>query len=221
MKIKWRYVILAALVLVVLANACGKTGTDSDDTSQAPDAGQVSADSQSSDPDAQAEELELLKNVPLSKGLAKINEFGFTPSYLGAKSEKDLSAVIDTSDKDLVNEYTITEVVADAYNKTVDVYIASKADLKSIKTEEQLSKKLESGTAWVAAESYGEAVYPYGFELHYLVGRITQEAEDKNTWYLKAECTVTNQYGAEQDATCEAKVTGTTDSPEVTSFGVY
>ena len=48
-----------------------------------------------------------------------------------------------------------------------------------------------------------------------------EEAYDENTWFLKAEYTSTNESGAEVDGTCEAKVTGTTDSPEVIEFTVY
>ena len=220
MKIKWRYIIIATLVLVFLFDACGKSGSDTGASKKAADTSQVNTDSQSSDPDAQAEKLESIKNVPLSKGLAKLKEFGFTPTFYVANSDKDLTDLIDTSDKEIVKRYTITEVSASGVDKTADVYLASKADLKNIKMEEKLEKKLESGKAWVAVKNYGEAAYPYGFKLHYLVGQLAQEAENKNTWYLKAECTVTNEYGAKQKGTCEAEVTGTTDSPEVTAFNV-
>lgn len=39
---------------------------------------------------------------------------------------------------------------------------------------------------------------------------------DEDTWFLKATCTVNGE-----DKTCEAKVTGTTDAPEVIFFDVY
>ena len=41
-------------------------------------------------------------------------------------------------------------------------------------------------------------------------------AEDENTWFLKAECSVDGV-----KMTCEAKVTGTTEAPEVLAFDVY
>lgn len=89
------------------------------------------------------------------------------------------------------------------------------------KTKKKLSKKLDNVSAWVAAEEYGQAEYPYGFDLHSALGVVAEEAVDENTWYLKASCDVTNEYGAEKKMTCEAHVTGTSKSPKVISFVVY
>ena len=80
---------------------------------------------------------------------------------------------------------------------------------------------MDSVSAWVAAEEYGQAEYPYGFDLHSALGVVAEEAVDENTWYLKASCDVTNEYGAEKKMTCEAHVTGTNENPKVTSFVVY
>ena len=89
------------------------------------------------------------------------------------------------------------------------------------KMKKKLSKKLDNVSAWVAAEEYGQSEYPYGFDLHSSMGVIAEEAADENTWYLKASCDVTNEYGAEKKMTCEARVTGTNSSPKVVSFVVY
>lgn len=89
------------------------------------------------------------------------------------------------------------------------------------KKKEALNKKVDLTSAWVAAEQYGEAQYPYGFDLHSAFGVLAEEPSDENTWYLKASCDVTNQYGAEAEMVCEAYVTGTTDSPTVVNFIVY
>ena len=89
------------------------------------------------------------------------------------------------------------------------------------KNKKKLSKKLDNVSAWVAAEEYGQAEYPYGFDLHSALGVVAEEAVDENTWYLKASCDVTNEYGAEKKMTCEAHVTGTSKSPKVISFVVY
>lgn len=58
-------------------------------------------------------------------------------------------------------------------------------------------------------------------EVNDVTGMTVEEAQDGDTWYLKAGCTVTNEYGVEIKATCEAKVTGTTNNPEVIDFNVY
>ena len=86
---------------------------------------------------------------------------------------------------------------------------------------EEIEEKLSLSKCWVAAEDYGEEMYPYGFELHYIMGKIAEELYDDNTWFLKAECTITNEYNAEYESVCEIKVTGTTDSPQIAEFIVY
>ena len=40
--------------------------------------------------------------------------------------------------------------------------------------------------------------------------------DDKNTWFLKAECTLNGE-----KKTCKAKVSGSTDNPTVKSFDIY
>lgn len=92
---------------------------------------------------------------------------------------------------------------------------------KQEKLEEQLTEKLDPYYAWYVAEEYGETQYPYGFELHYIVGILAQEPVDKDTWFLKAACTVENAYGNKSDMTCEVKVSGTTDNPHIEDFKVY
>lgn len=85
-------------------------------------------------------------------------------------------------------------------------------------TQEALSAKLDSSYAWQAVERYGEAQYPAGFKLHWWAGKLAEEADDENTWFLKAYCDVT---GKGEDLECEAKVTGTTENPRVIYFMVY
>ena len=70
-------------------------------------------------------------------------------------------------------------------------------------------------------DEYGQSQYIYGFDLHTILGVLAEEAEDKNTWYLKAEVTITNEYNAEVEMTCEARVTGTDANPKVIDFSVY
>lgn len=59
-------------------------------------------------------------------------------------------------------------------------------------------------------------MYGKSFDLNYLTGKIDASANDENTWFLKAECSIDGT-----KKTCEAKVTGTTSNAEVISFDVY
>ncbi len=72
-----------------------------------------------------------------------------------------------------------------------------------------------------AVENYGEQLYPYGFTFHYLMGMIAQEKLSDGSWFLKAECTITNMYGADYDSVCEATVVGSGENWTVTDFYVY
>ena len=57
--------------------------------------------------------------------------------------------------------------------------------------------------------------------MHKFLGEIAREPKDEDTWFLKYEVTVTNEYGAKRDTVAEAYVTGTDDNPQVTYFLVY
>ena len=93
---------------------------------------------------------------------------------------------------------------------------------KQKKMDKALEKKLPAEDAWHALDLYGDTECPYGFKVHWVDNQyIIQGAIDENTWQLKAFCTVKNAFGQEADMTCEAKVSGTKDSPVVSDFKIY
>lgn len=75
-----------------------------------------------------------------------------------------------------------------------------------------------------AVAEYGEQAYPYGFDLHYVLGDKTETYLGDDTWELTCTCDVTNEYGAKaKDLICTATVTGSGDDPsgyKVTAFNV-
>lgn len=80
----------------------------------------------------------------------------------------------------------------------------------------ELAGKLQVQVAWQAVVRHGMEQYD-SFELKYMPGQPVDEiAEDADTWLLRAECFVNSE-----TKKCEAKVTGTTENPEVISFKVY
>ena len=155
-------------------------------------------------------ELEAYKGKPLTETMQKIDELGYTATYLA--DGVDFTDFID----DLKEDYLAGEMVIDEDAKTVEVDLVLASSVELDAQEAALAEKLELGSAWIAADDYGKAEYGDDFDLNYLTGNINQSMEDENTWFLKATCTV---YGEEK--MCEAKVTGTTDDPEVISFDVY
>lgn len=88
------------------------------------------------------------------------------------------------------------------------------------RVRETLEKKLDLSYAWGAVEQRGYEEYPEGFNLKNVWNKQAEQPYDDDTWFLKAGCTVT-YFGEKINCVCEAKVTGTSDNPEVISFSVY
>lgn len=170
--------------------------------------------------------LKELEGASLADAMSTVEENGYTATYKHEQSGYDFTEEIKAFDSDQIAKYVITEVNnIDASSKKVYFTINTQENIdknnKAKEMEETLSSKLESSYAWQAASDYGKNEYPFGFKLHYIKGKLAQEAVDENTWYLKATCTVTNGYNASMEMECEAKVTGTNDNPEVIEFNVY
>lgn len=146
---------------------------------------------------------------PLTEFMAAVEEVGYTATYLA--DGVDFTEFIES----VAEDYLVGGLTEDPVEKTVVVNLLLKSNADHEDAENKLSGKLEPVSAWVAVKEYGEAEFG-DFEIHYLIGKIEEYAEDENTWFLKAECTVS---GVEK--VCEAKVTGTTAAPEVVSFDVY
>lgn len=47
-------------------------------------------------------------------------------------------------------------------------------------------------------ETYGEILYPYGFECHWILDLVTCEPQGDGTYFIKVGVTITNEYGAER-----------------------
>lgn len=135
---------------------------------------------------AQAETaaLQSLTGGPLTDTIAAIAETEYTATYYA--DGEDFTEFVD----DLAEDYTTGEVKVDAYNKTVEVEMLLTSNIEAEAARDALEKTLSTGSAWVAVENYGEAIYPYGFELHYFLGKIAEDMDDENTWFLKATCDV-------------------------------
>lgn len=157
-----------------------------------------------------ANQLDEYIRMPLSDLMAKIDELGYTATYIN--QGEDWTEFIEF----FVEDYLVGGLEEDPEAKTVVVDLLLKSNAEHDAAEAALREKLETGSAWLAVENYGEAMYGESFELHYFFGKIAEYAEDENSWFLKAECTVSGV-----DMICEAKVTGTSDNPEVIYFEIY
>lgn len=152
-------------------------------------------------------------NKPLVDFMKKVDELGYTATYYN--QGVDYTEILGFYTEEDCESFLIGSIDENPAKKTVVVDLLLKTTAENEEAESVLSDKLETGSAWVAVENYGEDLYG-DFELHYFFGKIEEYAEDADTWFLKAECTV---YGTEM--ICEAKVTGTSNNPEVIYFIVY
>lgn len=147
---------------------------------------------------------------PLTELMAKVEETEYTASFFA--DGVDFTSFIDS----LKEDYLVGGITEDTEAKTIEVDLLLASNAEHDEMTAALEEKLEVYYAWVAAEKYGQDQYGEDFELHYMIGKIEEYAEDENTWFLKAECSVDGV-----KMTCEAKVTGTTEAPEVLAFDVY
>lgn len=147
---------------------------------------------------------------PLTDLMEKADALGYTATYFADGVE--FTEFID----DMKDLYLTGEIKEDTKNKTIEVTLKSKSNAEAEEIQSKLDEKFPEGDAWIAAKHYGQSQYGDDFDLHFLMGKIDASAEDENTWFLKAECSV-----AGVDMMCEAKVSGTKDNPEIISFDVY
>lgn len=171
--------------------------------------------------DSNAEKLNAMTGQSLYDGITAANEYGFSVECKSENNGQDLTDYINESDDNEKKSYEITDVLAVGGSKSVTFTVANELDKEEISIKETLSSKIDNGHAWIAMKEYGESQYPNGFDLDSITGRISEDALDENTWFLKATCTVTGSDGTSEEFTCEANVSGTNEIPEVTNFSVY
>lgn len=154
------------------------------------------------------QQLAELKGKTVKEGKQALDATGYTVQYLN--QGEDFTEFIDSFDDNIIKDIEVDDSA-----KQIVVNILPKDLYEADNAEAKLEQTLPQATAWSAVKKYGEEQYKE-FKLHNLVGVIYAGAEDESTWFLKCECTVDGE-----DKVCEAKVTGTEASPEVTSFDVY
>ena len=162
------------------------------------------------------------EHVSAKDAYDQLNEAGYTFTFVHEKSQYDLTGEIVSFIKDPDDEYPDYKLVGfrqhDPAKKSVILLVNTPDSIKDSAAKDALEDKLRDWAAIGAVRNRGKIECPYGFKLGRL---ISLTAKDEDTWFIKAECKVTNGYGAERSSVVEANVTGTTDSPSVTSFELY
>ena len=121
-------------------------------------------------------------------------------------NNKNVSMDKTISKKDYSNWIVIKVKNVDSKNKTVSFVVNSKKAIKLEKQRKKLESKLSETEAYYYMEQYGKQVYPYGFNLHFILGQHSAYVKNSSTWVVKSECSITNGFGATRRVMCEAKV---------------
>ena len=157
-----------------------------------------------------------------------IQSIGYTANYTHQNTYMDYTNELSSySDKELDEGGWIVSGIEffDTDDKVAYLYVNTTENRERLENqknmEEQLSETLSPSYALAALEQYGQDVYPYGFKIHMLTGRLGETALDEDTWFMKYTCQVENEYGNKVEMTCEGKITGTNDNPKVYDFLVY
>lgn len=162
----------------------------------------------------------------VTDAMSTLSNLGYIANYKHEKTKADFTEDMEFWDDGELSKWVVTGVNdINMEKKTVTVYMNTQenidAEAASDNMTETLKEKLPVEYAWQAVEQYGEKQYPYGFKLRWITGKLAEKANDENTWFLKANCEITNEYGETVKGNCEAQVTGTQDDPQVINFMCY
>ncbi len=169
-----------------------------------------------------------IKNNSYVSGRDFLKNRGYTATYEHEVTHLDFTVELECYTDDELNNagFIITGIKSFDYtNKKIALYVNTVDNIKRIEskknTQQILEENFDPSVAVGTLEMYGKQMYPYGFSLHMMTGRLAETAVDENTWFLKYKASVTDAFGNEQEVTCEAKVKGPESSPSVYDFYVY
>ena len=195
--------------------------------------GQSASTSKTSNSDAQEEQVEkvskddviALEGKTLTEGIALLKDSNYEYKIVNSGNLYDFTEEAKSWSQENTDGWVITDVdTSGIVNKKCTLTIKTKEAVDAENKEKNLEAKLSFDAAADAILEKGKQEYPYGFKLNYIGGEGAENSKsvaDENTWLITYRCEITNVFGATQTAKCEAKVTGTTDSPQVTEFKVY
>lgn len=134
----------------------------------------------------------------------KFGEFGYAPTFIQDNSNQDITKIVseDASQpgRDGAVSWVLTGLKSiDIHAKTVQLGVQSRDVLDTQRRNKEMQDHLESvlplSSAWTYMDQAFQQSYPYGFQLHSIMGVISQTVVDENTWRLSAYCDVTNAFG--------------------------
>ena len=169
-----------------------------------------------------------IKNKPYVSGRDFLKNRGYSATYEHEVTHLDFTIELECYTDDELNNagFIITGIKSYDYaHKKIALYVNAVDNINRIEsqknTQQILEENFDPSVAVGTLEMYGKQMYPYGFSLHMMTGKLAETAVDENTWFLKYKASVTNEFGVKEDVTCEAKVKGPESNPSVYDFYVY
>lgn len=170
------------------------------------------------------------KGDSVSKVHQTIIDAGYTPSYLQNDSQRDITDMVVADATGANTEGAVDWVITavekpDTEAKTIRMLVSSRELLEEQQAYEQMKQTLETNfpvaSAWEYVRMAGEDRYPYGFDLHNILGLISETPVSEDTWRLSATCDVTNAFGAEaKNLTCVCELKLSDGKVQILSFEV-
>jgi hypothetical protein len=163
-----------------------------------------------------------LVGMKLSDAVKQLKDAGAKPKAVDASKKKRVIL--------MKSNWVVTAQSVKAGEALKD---KAKVTLKALKKSEVEPKPAESPAAptvtasgldeTVARQScdlYGEALFPWGYKPHWIIGVLAKEIQG-DAWFMKVTATVKNEYNAERDIVIECTVSGSNEAPAVTSYLPY
>lgn len=235
----WIAVTLCVCLFLIGVSYAGQTdesGSDlgqqasSEEADEPVDQEQEDTSNQTDDPEKEASKSSITEDFVSEEDIE--NAFGSAVGYpvetvTQIAEQYEISLIFELDGADITKQiddyqegYLVDRVRFDDYDNEAQVTIMTEQDYAEKEQREALTEKLNPIFAWPFVQEYGDSIYPYGFKLHYVLGKISEEMKDPDTWILTAECEVTNAFGATGSFVCSAEVTGTNERMELVSFVV-
>lgn len=169
-------------------------------------------------------QINALVNNDLATASNKAHELGYKIKLYSATDEK--VSMDDSISKEDYANWVVTKIKSNNYDKKKVSFVVStkeaiEMEKEAKRIEETLNSKITKTEAWLMMEKYGKLKYPYGFKLHYIMGVIASGPKDDSTWFLKANCDITNAFGAKRATVCEAYVAIAGTSVSIPYFYAY
>lgn len=203
---------LCGVAMLLSMTACGGSNK-TDDTEDANE--KESQEIELSQEDIALDELAIAQGMQYTDAKSILDQKGYQATYI--YGGEDWGEVLDAYPVEDLAEYVVKGIQEiDPEAKTITVELDTKTNIAYAEDEQALNEKLNQTSALIAVKEYGQKQYGKDFDLHYMMGLNDASAEDADTWVFKVEAELDGE-----NMTVDAKVTGTTDSPEVISFDMY